>query len=68
MEGHGRQQTGDPTKLADALVKLAVLENPPLRFAAGFDAVAALKAKDAELLTQAEAHLELSSHPAHDDD
>jgi NAD(P)-dependent dehydrogenase (short-subunit alcohol dehydrogenase family) len=37
------QQGGDPAKLADALVHLAGLEEPPLRFAAGADAVAALE-------------------------
>jgi len=66
--GMDGKQVGDPTKLADALVRLAALEDPPQRFAAGSDAVAALKAKAAELLAQAEAHLELSSHMAHDDD
>jgi hypothetical protein len=35
------QQGGDPAKLADALVHLAGQEEPPLRFAAGADAVAA---------------------------
>ena len=66
-KGMDGKQGGDPTKLADALVHLATLEEPPLRFAAGSDAVAALKAKAAELLDQADAHPELSSHLAHDD-
>ena len=66
--GMDGKQGGDPTKLAGALVRLAALEDPPLRFAAGSDAVAALKAKAAELLAQADGHLELSSHLAHDDD
>jgi NAD(P)-dependent dehydrogenase (short-subunit alcohol dehydrogenase family) len=66
-KGMDGKQGGDPAKLADALVHLATLEEPPLRFAAGSDAVAALKAKAAELLAQADAHPELSSHLAHDD-
>ena len=65
--GMDGKQGGDPAKLADALVDLAALEDPPLRFAAGSDAVAAFKAKAAELLAQADAHLELSSRLAHDD-
>ena len=59
--GMDGRQGGDPTKLAGALVRLAALEDPPLRFAAGSDAVAALKAKAAELLAQADGHLEMSS-------
>ena len=34
------KQGGDPAKLADALVHLVALDQPPLRFAAGADAVA----------------------------
>ena len=37
------KQGGDPAKLADALVQLAALEEPPLRFAAGADAVSHLR-------------------------
>jgi NAD(P)-dependent dehydrogenase (short-subunit alcohol dehydrogenase family) len=33
------QQSGDPAKLADALVRLAAQDEPPLRFPAGADAV-----------------------------
>ena len=33
------RQGGDPAKLAAALVQLAALEEPPLRFPAGADAV-----------------------------
>ena len=41
-------QGGDPAKLAGALIQLAGQEEPPLRFAAGADAVATVeqKAKD----------------------
>ena len=39
-KGMNGQQGGDPAKLAGALVHLAAQEEPPLRFAAGADAVA----------------------------
>jgi hypothetical protein len=60
-------QGGDPAKLADALVHLAGQDEPPLRFAAGADAVAALEQKAKDLLAQADAYRELSSSLAHDD-
>ncbi len=64
--GMNGKQGGDPAKLADALVRLAGLEKPPARFAAGFDAVQTFEAKAKVLLAQATAHLELSSSLAHD--
>jgi NAD(P)-dependent dehydrogenase (short-subunit alcohol dehydrogenase family) len=60
-------QGGDPAKLADALVELAALDQPPARFAAGADAVATFEQKAKELLTQAAAHRELSTSLAHHD-
>jgi len=60
-------QGGDPAKLADALITLTSQEEPPLRFAAGADAVAALEHKGRDLLAQAHAHRELSSSLAHKD-
>jgi NAD(P)-dependent dehydrogenase (short-subunit alcohol dehydrogenase family) len=42
-KGMNGQQGGDPVKLADALVYLAGQQEPPLRFAAGADAVAAFE-------------------------
>ncbi|MET0789030.1 MAG: SDR family oxidoreductase [Cellulomonas sp.] len=65
--GMNGRQTGDPAKLADALVRLAALDVPPLRFAGGADAVEAFEQKAADLLAQADAHRELSSSLAHDD-
>ncbi len=47
--GLNRQQKGDPQKLAEAIVSLAKEPNPPLRFAAGVDAVAAIEEKIAKL-------------------
>ena len=61
------KQGGDPAKLADALVKLVALEQPPTRFAAGADAVQTFEAKANALLTQAEAHRGLSTSLAYDD-
>jgi NAD(P)-dependent dehydrogenase (short-subunit alcohol dehydrogenase family) len=55
------KQGGDPAKLADALVRLAALDELPLRFAAGADAVELFEAKAQTLLAQANAHRELSS-------
>jgi len=60
-------QTGDPAKLAKALVQLASQAEPPLRWPAGADAVEALEKKARELLAQANAHRELSSSLGHDD-
>jgi NAD(P)-dependent dehydrogenase (short-subunit alcohol dehydrogenase family) len=61
------QQGGDPTKLAKALVQLASQDEPPLRWAAGADAVDVLEQKAKDLLAQADAYRELSSSLAHDD-
>jgi NAD(P)-dependent dehydrogenase (short-subunit alcohol dehydrogenase family) len=60
-------QGGDPAKLADALITLTSQEEPPLRFAAGADAVATLEHKGRDLLAQAHAHRELSGSLAHED-
>jgi len=61
------KQGGDPAKLADALVQLAALEEPPARFAAGTDAVATFEQKANDLTAQAHSHRELSTSLAHDD-
>ena len=61
------KQGGDPAKLADALVKLVALKEPPTRFAAGADAVQTFEAKANTLLAQAQAHRELSTSLAYDD-
>jgi NAD(P)-dependent dehydrogenase (short-subunit alcohol dehydrogenase family) len=61
------KQGGDPAKLADALVRLAALDEPPVRFAAGVDAVATFELKASQLAAQANAPRELSTSLAHDD-
>jgi NAD(P)-dependent dehydrogenase (short-subunit alcohol dehydrogenase family) len=64
--GMDGKQSGDPAKLANALVTLVVLEEPPTRFAAGADAVQTFEAKANTLLVQAHAHRELSGSLAFD--
>lgn len=58
------QQWGDPAKLADALIQLAGLNEPPLRFAAGADAVDTFESRARLLQEQADAHRDLSSNLA----
>ncbi len=65
--GMNGQQGGDPAKLANALVQLASQDEPPLRFAAGADAVEVVEKQAEDLLAQADAYRELSSNLAHDD-
>ena len=66
-KGMNGLQGGDPAKLANALIQLAELDEPPLRFAAGADAVGLFETRAKELQVQADAHRELSSNLAHDD-
>jgi len=65
--GMDGKQGGDPAKLAEALVTLAGLEEPPARFAAGADAVQTFETKAKALLAQADAYRALSSSLSHDD-
>ena len=65
--GMNGQQGGDPVKLARALVHLTDTDEPPMRWAAGADAVAAFEQKAHLLLAQADAHRDLSSSLAHDE-
>ncbi len=55
-KGMNGLQGGDPAKLARALVQLASQNEPPLRWAAGADAVATAEQKAKTLLAQADAH------------
>jgi NAD(P)-dependent dehydrogenase (short-subunit alcohol dehydrogenase family) len=66
-QGMDGKQGGDPAKLADALVQLAALANPPVRFAAGADAVELFETKAQALLDQVDAHRDLSGSLDHDD-
>ncbi len=60
-------QGGDPARLAGALILLAGQDEPPLRFPAGADAVAAVEQKARTLMAQAGAYRELSGHLAYND-
>ncbi len=64
--GMDGKQGGDPVKLANAIVQLAGLPQPPARFAGGADAVQTFEAKAQALLAQAEAYRALSSSLALD--
>lgn len=55
------KQTGDPAKLARALITIADMEPPPRRFIAGADAIGTAEQKIADLKAQIEAHRTLSS-------
>lgn len=59
------QQGGDPAKLSRALVPLLALDQPPLRWIAGADAIAAVEQKAHDLLAQTDAHRKLSSSLDH---
>jgi NAD(P)-dependent dehydrogenase (short-subunit alcohol dehydrogenase family) len=60
------RQSGDPAKLARALVTIASQEPPPRRFIAGVDAIATAEQKIADLKAQIEAQRELSASLAFD--
>jgi len=66
-KGMNGLQGGDPAKLAKALVQRASQDKPPLRWAAGADAVATFERKANELLAQANAYRDLSSSLTFDD-
>src|SRR6267143_5486347 len=61
------QQSGDPAKLAQALITISSQEKPPLRFIAGADAVSTAEQVAATLQQQTDAYRELSSSLAYDD-
>jgi len=55
------RQSGDPVKLARALIAIADQNPPPRRFVAGADAIAGAEQKIADLKQQIEANRELST-------
>ena len=55
------RQTGDPAKLARALITIAAQEPPPRRFIAGADAIASAEQKVADLKAQIDANRGLST-------
>ena len=61
------QQSGDPAKLARALIAIASEERPPRRFIAGADAIATAEQKVKDLQEQIDAYRDLSTSLALDD-
>ena len=60
-ESQNGQQSGDPAKLAQALLTITDAEQPPFRFIAGADALGQAEEKLAERQQQIDAHRALSS-------
>ena len=65
-KGQNGQQTGDPAKLARALITIASQEPPPRRFIAGADAMGTAEQKVADLKAQIDANRDLSTSLAFD--
>jgi NAD(P)-dependent dehydrogenase (short-subunit alcohol dehydrogenase family) len=61
------QQSGDPAKLARALISISSQEPPPRRFIAGADAIATAEQKVADLKAQLDAERDLSTSLAFDE-
>ncbi|MDM4771067.1 oxidoreductase [Solimonas sp. SE-A11] len=59
-EQRSHQQPGDPVHLAQAMLKLAAMENPPLRFSAGSDSLEMVEARLAQVHAEMDTHRELS--------
>jgi NAD(P)-dependent dehydrogenase (short-subunit alcohol dehydrogenase family) len=59
-EAHNHRQAGDPAKLGQALVRLAGEANPPLRYAAGSDALHGILGKLEQVRGEMEQWSELS--------
>ncbi|WP_051404869.1 SDR family NAD(P)-dependent oxidoreductase [Bacillus cihuensis] len=66
-EAQKGNQTGDPSKLAKALITIASQDEPPFRFLAGADAVAGAEQKVAELQQQINAYRDLSESLGYED-
>jgi NAD(P)-dependent dehydrogenase (short-subunit alcohol dehydrogenase family) len=65
-KGANGQQSGDPAKLADALITIASEQVPPLRFIAGADAIGTAEQVATTLLQQIDAYRKLSGSLAYD--
>ena len=66
-KGYNGQQSGDPAKLAKALITISNQEKPPRRFIAGADAVDTAEQVAATLQQQTAAYRKLSTSLAYDD-
>src|SRR6187397_2782528 len=60
------KQSGDPAKLARALITIANQEPPPRRFIAGADAIGTAEQRVADLKAQIDANRDLSTSLAFD--
>ena len=60
------RQSGDPAKLARAIMTIASQDPPPRRFIAGADAIATTEQKIVDLRTQIDANRDLSTSLAFD--
>ncbi|MFG3453854.1 oxidoreductase [Stutzerimonas stutzeri] len=58
---NNHRQTGDPAKLGEALVQIANMETPPLRYVAGSDAYQAITSKLDKMKEQIEQWRDLSA-------
>lgn len=65
-KGYNGQQSGNPAKLAQALITISSQEKPPRRFIAGVDAVETAEQVAATLQQQTDAHRELSCSLGYD--
>src|SRR6267142_4492013 len=65
-KGYNGQQSGDPAKLAQALITISSQVKPPRRFIAGADAVGTAEQVAATLQQQTDAYRKLSSSLAYD--
>jgi NAD(P)-dependent dehydrogenase (short-subunit alcohol dehydrogenase family) len=65
--GMNGNQVGDPAKLAQALLTITEREQPPFRFIAGADALAAAEESLGQRQQQIDAFRDLSTPLAHDD-
>ena len=66
-KGQNGQQSGDPAKLAQALIRISSQEKPPRRFIAGADAIGTAEQVVAALQQQIDAFRDLSTSLAFDD-
>jgi NAD(P)-dependent dehydrogenase (short-subunit alcohol dehydrogenase family) len=65
-KGYNGQQSGDPAKLAQALITISSQENPPRRFIAGADAIGGAEQVVEVLQQQINAYRDLSTSLAFD--
>jgi NAD(P)-dependent dehydrogenase (short-subunit alcohol dehydrogenase family) len=65
-KGYNGQQSGDPAKLAQALITIASQKKPPHRFIAGADAIGTAEQVVAVLQQQIDAYRDLSSSLAYE--